>query len=953
MLEKWYCNSKNPVFIFFAITLLLLYFGRQFNCTESNSGKKLCCTVEVSYPGMAGNFLEEEITVPLEKQLSALDKISEIRSVSQDSKVSINLYFENDADKKAVYCNLSGIIDDFYGTCSHPIQRPTIYFSDSNSAPDFLYAIYRESSDKNMENKIKNEIVPVIEGVDGVSRVLLSGNETKELVAIFDNEKIAPKNLSSNDLASAIQKTNPLNSSVELKTGFEKEKLKVKTTFSELSQLKDLQIKLNGQYLRFNDLAILAFEKKETDEIVKLNGKECLEIEVWASNRTSKIFLSKKIQDILCKGKLSGKYIVLQDSGKNQLENLKKVTFALLQSLALVLVCIPLFFYGEQLSVSILLFLTTSLVWTMLILSALKIEISHFIIAGISISLGIIIDPILVISELRTGNTNDKFLRELHAIIPSLVSSTGTNLIVFIPFLGAENLVPGIRALVASMAIMTVVSFLIALFYYPWILLRSKRKSAKQKITLPLKIFQLNAKAAAITYGALILISFILIVLFEKDSSMHVESSIISASLEYNPEKKKEYIDDRVIKIIEEIKKEKGIEDILSTARKGNCQLSIKYEKKILKDKDIKNITSKLKALATEGYMFVHDGNNLEKGSYCIEVAIEGQEPKECRRIAETAVGKIKGIHEVEDAVLHFKSPEKVMELIPKNDFLRFYNSSPMAFAEKLYWSVSSPVIDKYTKNGTEYDVKIRGQDAKTLTKENLLDKKILLGENTYKVKECATAMYSEDIGNLYRKNNRCCAYLSVYVKSSDVKKVKGKVQKLFNEMEIGECNTYSLDRQTRDFEENYKSIASYFIVSVLLLFILLCGLNERPLSSLLIISIIPASFAFPLIIKFFSDTCLGMGDFIGMALSAGIVVNNAILIASSGLQKNCRSILITNITTILGAIPVLVSGASGYIKDLSFHMLFSSIAALVLSFLVFPAIVKGNARITIKSMTS
>ena len=159
-------------------------------------------------------------------------------------------------------------------------------------------------------------------------------------------------------------------------------------------------------------------------------------------------------------------------------------------------------------------------------------------------------------------------------------------------------------------------------------------------------------------------------------------------------------------------------------------------------------------------------------------------------------------------------------------------------------------------------------------------------------------------------------------------------------EMQMGEGYTYSFDRQTMDFEENCKTITIFFFVAVILLLILLTALNEKPFSSLLILSIIPASFAFPLGIKLFRNSCLCLGDFMGMALSAGIVVNNAILIESNGLETNYKSIFITNITTIIGSIPVLLSDSSGYIKDLSFHMMFSSIAALIISFVFFPYVV-------------
>lgn len=941
MLEKWYQNSKIPVFLFFAISVMLLYFGRNFNSESDNHGKSLCYTIEVFYPGMSGSFLEREITTPLENNLSSIKEISEIRSVSEDNKVSINIYFEKGADKMASFCNLSNAIDDFYGSTNHPIQRPSIYFSDSNISPDFLYAIYKDDVNKNLETKVDKEFLPLLEGLKNVSKVLSLGNDLKEVIVAYCNDKLLSLKINPNDLAAAIQKTNPFNSSISLESKYSLERMNVLTKFPELAQLSELQIRINNQYIKFNELASFGFKDKEKEEIVKLNGKNCIEIEIWATNTANKIFLSKQIQEKFDAFFKTGEYVVLHDSGKEQFESLKKISFALIQSLVLIVILIPLIFRGEKILCPIIMFFISSLVWTIFLLSALKIGINHFVIAGISISLGINVDPILIISELKSGKSNNEFLREFKKVLPTLISSIGTNLIVFIPFFGAENLVPGISILITSMILMSVISFFIALVFFPWVLLQKKNVKLKMANgNFGTKNFVFNRRISIFIYAALILLSFVLLVSMEKDSTLKMESIIISASLEYNPEKMKEYIDEKVMKIVEEIKKEEGIEDVLTVCRKGNCQLSIKYNKKKLKKKNIKNITFKLNELVKEGFIFIDDGLTENNGKHCMEIAIEGKDPMECRKIAEKAVTKFKDIFGVEEVVLNFKSPEKAIELIPKYDFLRYYGSSPVEFGQTLYWNMNTPVIDKYKKNKTEYDVRLKEIKSADLTLDNMLNKNILIGENLYKITDCVSTNYKEEIGNLYRKNSRDCAYCSVYVKSSEVKKVKNKIQKIMEEMQMGEGYTYSFDRQTMDFEENCKTITIFFFVAVILLFILLTALNEKPFSSLLILSIIPASFAFPLGIKLFRNSCLCLGDFMGMALSAGIVVNNAILIESNGLETNYKSIFITNITTIIGSIPVLLSDSSGYIKDLSFHMMFSSIAALIISFVFFPYVV-------------
>ena len=88
------------------------------------------------------------------------------------------------------------------------------------------------------------------------------------------------------------------------------------------------------------------------------------------------------------------------------------------------------------------------------------------------------------------------------------------------------------------------------------------------------------------------------------------------------------------------------------------------------------------------------------------------------------------------------------------------------------------------------------------------------------------------------------------------------------------------------------------------------------------------------------------MGDVVGMILVSGISVNNTIYIIESKksniyfkIREKIKSITVTSLSTILGAIPLLLSNTDKFAKDLSFFMIWGILASFVASVFMFSSV--------------
>ena len=101
-----------------------------------------------------------------------------------------------------------------------------------------------------------------------------------------------------------------------------------------------------------------------------------------------------------------------------------------------------------------------------------------------------------------------------------------------------------------------------------------------------------------------------------------------------------------------------------------------------------------------------------------------------------------------------------------------------------------------------------------------------------------------------------------------------------------------------------------------------------------------------PLTLRVIINGTLHPAEIMGIIISAGTSINNAIYLSDNPagnirqtMKNHIKSISATSLTTILGTLPLLLSGINGLPKDLAFFILFSTINSMIISLAVFPII--------------
>ena len=181
----------------------------------------------------------------------------------------------------------------------------------------------------------------------------------------FDAEKAAALNQNPAVLATVVRDGNSVNAGALLRTGTSDECIAFDTQFRSLDDMLALPLNAGGSCTTLGYAAEIGKSGRINDEIVRINGEECITVAVMSSSSGNSIAISRACRRALFNMQLpAGSWNILYDNG-TVLESLAvSVVRALVTSFACVIIIIPFFFNSLRVLVLALLFLLVDSVWT-------------------------------------------------------------------------------------------------------------------------------------------------------------------------------------------------------------------------------------------------------------------------------------------------------------------------------------------------------------------------------------------------------------------------------------------------------------------------------------------------------------------------------------------------------------------------------------------------------------
>lgn len=458
-------HSSFTIIIFFLVVSIIgVCFLPLLNVKFTPSRSLPEITVNYQWAKASGRVMEKEVTSKLEGVFNSIQGVKEIRSKSSTSYGNIHVAFDKDVDLDMARFEMATLIRQIYPSLPNGVSYPYLSMKTENEDKQFLmvYTLNANASPYFIQKYAEDHLVPQISLLKGVNNVEVYGSVPFIWEVKYKSEQLLQLNISSRQIAQSIQ------------TYFSRQELGAVQISKEKSNTSQIHFEIEGNHqLRANqipvaqvdnrivylsDVAELTYREKEPSSYFRINGLNTINMTIFAEKSANQLDLANKVvtQVEHLKANLPAGYSMIQtyDATEFIQKELEKIAWRTGLSLFILLLFILLISrqwrYLFLVSVSLVVNLSIAIICYYL----LHLEIHLYAMAGITVSLGMILDNSIVMMDHMKHHKNR---RAFLAILAATLTTIGSLSVIF--FLSEEQ-----KLKLIDFALVMIVNLAVSLF---------------------------------------------------------------------------------------------------------------------------------------------------------------------------------------------------------------------------------------------------------------------------------------------------------------------------------------------------------------------------------------------------------------------------------------------------------------------------------------------------------
>lgn len=440
-------------------------------------------TVSYSWPNASPYTLERDVTSVLEGGFGTLRGLEKQSSRSSKNNGYITLNFDIHTDLDIARFETATIIRQLCKQLPDRVSYPRIRINrpDDNEARAFIsYSIHAPLAPFEIQDLVKTQIEPIIGGISTIDQVRVYGAQPKEFLITYKQDELQTLGVTKQDLITALQQTYERTSLGELHYQHQFITIAIYPDESSLDWHIPVK-KVGGRIIHLDAITSIKEQEQEATNYYRINGKNAVTMALYAVKTANTITLKNEVENSIAQIKRTLPkeidIIKTQDTTVYLQKELRKIYERSFYTVFIVLLFILIVSRSFKYLLVSILSLIANIGIAFLCYYFLAIEIQLYSLAGITISLGLIIDNAIVMIDHLKHQKNKK------VFIPILASTLTTigalSIIHFLDDAYKVNLVDFAKVIMINLG----VSLCIALYLIPALLekIRCKERTISLK----------------------------------------------------------------------------------------------------------------------------------------------------------------------------------------------------------------------------------------------------------------------------------------------------------------------------------------------------------------------------------------------------------------------------------------------------------------------------------------
>ena len=961
-------SIKRPVLatVFSLVILLFGAIGLTFlGIREFPSVDPPLISVNTSYPGANSDVIETQITEPLEQSINGIPGIRTLTSRSSQGRSSITVEFELSVDMETAANDVRDKVSQAQRFLPRDCDPPTVSKADADASPIMMIGVQSTRRSLLEISEIADlTFKEQLQTISGVSAVMIWGEKRYAMRIWLDPEKLAGYQMTPLDVRNAILREN-----VELPAGSIEgntieltiRALGLMTTPQEFNSL--ILRQTGDQIVRVSDIGRAELGPEDLRGIMKVNGIPTIatilipqpganHIEIVDEVYSRLEYIKKDLPDDVT-------YEIGFDNTKYIRSSISEVQRTIYMAFLLVVLIIFIFLRDWRTTLIPIIVIPVSLVGSFFVMYLFGFTINVLTLLAVVLSIGLVVDDAIVMMEniyvkIEQGMTPlEAGLKGANEIFFAILSTTITLVAVFIPIVFLEGMTGRLfREFSIVIAGAVIISSFVALTLTPMLstkLLKTRHKRSRaynysEKFFVRLNQVYRNSLDSFLRrkYIALIILgvaAFLIVILWksipaemaplEDRSQMNVNITTQEGSTyEFNLS----YIEE-VAAMIDSVVPE--YDKIMERAWGGGGFVRVTLVEPSERERSQQEIASQIsgelrKMTRARSNVIQQSTFGGRRAGLPVQYVLQAPNIEKLREVLPEFMEEVhqNPLFEMADVNLKFTKPE--LQIIINRDKANLLGVSTQNIGQTLQLALSGQRFGYFIMNGKQYQ--ILGELAREDRNKPLDLKSLYVRNNSghmVQLDNFVTLQESTAPPQLYRYNRFVAATVSSgLAEGKTISQGIDEMDKIAKNV-LDDSFRTALAGDSKDFMESSSSLMFAFLLAIVLIFLVLAAQFESFKDPVIVMMTVPLALTGALLFMWYFNITMNIFSQIGIIMLIGLVSKNGILIVefanqrkTAGLSKNdairyasaarFRPILMTNLSTILGVMPLALGWGEG-----------------------------------------
>ncbi len=933
------------------------------------------------YPGADPESVEELVTKEVEEAGAEQSGVTTYTSQSAENMSMVMFQYEYGTDLDEAYLDLRSALDTARVGMPDDASEPVVIEMAMDQMETMDISV-KAVGDADVLSYVEDTMVPELETLSGVAQVETYGGKENYIKVELNSQAMKQYGVTMSTISQTIAAMDFTVPVGDVSQGSQDISISSSADISGVVQIQNIPITTaRGQLIPLSELATVSESQSEDSGISRTNGQEDITVAVTKKKSYGTVDVTRSVEKMLDRLQAANDTVVIDvtyNASDAIISSLSSVAKTLVLGVVLSMLVLFIFFGDLRASLIVGSSMPIALFATMIGMNMLGFTFNVVTMGALVIAIGMMVDSSIVVLEScfrlkdETGEYDEAALRGTGVVTASIIASTITTVVVYLPLSTMKGLSGQLFAeLGMTIIIAMLTSLVVAMTVIP-LLFRKFKPQEKKELPINKLLRKINSgyekllgrllnkkKLVMFIAVALLVGAFVLVGNTNSELMPSMDEGAFAISASFRSGTNLETIAEKTAFLEEMAAADEDIEQYSYQVSSGSASLRayLKDDAEISTNEAVEKYSRELANVTDMDISISASGASITSmmgGG--IEIDLEGRDlddlkeaSKQVQDMLQTLPGVLQVSSNLSDAATQVEvviDPLKSMSV----------GLPPVQVAGEMRNALSGTEAATLTRNGEEFSIRLEYPKGEYEDMNDLLNMTLTTPMGTQvPLSELAVIAYKDAPVTLTRVDG----IYQVAVTANTTEDARFTAQKAAEEAMAQIMLPRGVTRATSMMNEmmndEFQAIINAIYVAVFLIFLVMAMQFESPRFSAMVMMSVPFALIGSFGLLFITRSTLSMVSLMGVLMLVGIVVNNGILyvdtvnrlreeipledaLIQSG-QMRLRPILMTTLTTILSMVPMSLGIGDGSVmmQGMALVIIGGLVASTVLILLLLP----------------